>query len=91
MPQRSSRVASLVLCFAVAAVAGILTLDQLLFHGFAPACSDGYAEANGTSPCRPEWVAAAPYMIALGLALLGVILSARSLTRARDRRTLVES
>ena len=52
----------------VALVAGFLAIDPLFIHGFAPACSDGWAEANGTEPCRADWSEAAPSLAALGAA-----------------------
>jgi len=86
MPHRTSKIASLVICAAVAVAAVVLALDPLLFHGFAPACSDGYAEASGTAPCKPEWDSATPYLLTLGLAIVGVILSARSLNGGANGR-----
>ena len=62
-----------------------LALDPLLFHGFAPACSDGYAEANGTSRCQPEWGDAAPYLAASCLAFAIAAASALKLVRSRRR------
>lgn len=67
-------------------VAGALALDPLFIHGFAPTCSDGYAEANGTSRCAPEWDDAAPYLVALTIALIGSAGAAMLLRRGRRPR-----
>lgn len=91
MTRRTSRISWLVGCLVVAALAGFLALDPLLFHGFAPACSDGYAEANGTATCKPEWDTALPYLLVMGLALIGAAISARSLNRDRSERADVRS
>lgn len=91
MTRRTSRISWLVGCVVVAAVAGFLALDPILFHGFAPACSDGYAEANGTAACKPEWDVASPYLLVLGLALIGTTVAARSLGRDRSVRAEVRS
>lgn len=84
---------SLLLCASLiaAVVAGVLALDPLFIHGFAPACSDGYAEANGTPPCMPQWSDAAPYLLALCIALAGVVLSAAKLARSGDSRRAAHS
>jgi len=74
------------LCLIAAAVAGVLALDPLVVHGFAPACSDGYAEATGTPPCKPQWGDAAPYLVALCIALAGAAVSAAKLLRGRRSR-----
>lgn len=77
-----------ILCVSVIAaiVAGILALDPILIHGFAPACSDGYAEANGTAPCTPQWGDATPYLVLLGIAIVGAAVSTESLIRGRGSR-----
>jgi hypothetical protein len=64
-----------------ASVAGALALNPLFIQGFAPACSDGYAEANGALSCEPIWRETAPYLVALCLALVGASVSATKLFR----------
>lgn len=56
----------------VAIVAFYHATNSLFIHGFAVACSDGYAEAHGTEPCGPEWKEATPALIALGVAAMAV-------------------
>lgn len=79
---------TVVLCgsLVLGVVAGILALGPLLIHGFAPACSDGYAEANGTPPCRPHWGDAAPYLVVLGIAFAGALACGGVLRRKRAER-----
>lgn len=78
---RASIICMLGASLVTAAVACFLALDPLLFHGFAPACSDEYAQANETTPCSPEWNEATTELVVLGLALLGAVLSAAALIR----------
>jgi hypothetical protein len=76
-----------VLCLSLIAgtIAGILALDPLLIHGFAPACSEGYAEANGTAHCKPEWGQASPYLVLFGIAVLAAAASGQRLLRNRGK------
>lgn len=85
---RSRRTMIFILCSSMiaAVIAGILALDPLLIHGFAPACSDGYAEANGTAPCKPQWGNATPYLVVLGIAVVGAAASAKTLVHGRSNR-----
>ena len=78
-----------ILCVSVIAaiVAGIVALNPLLIHGFAPACSDGYAEANGTAPCKPQWGEATPSLVVLGIAVLGAAASAMRLVHGQRNRS----
>ena len=78
---RRTLIVWLALCLVAAAVAGVLALDPLVLHGFAPACSDGYAEAYGIAPCEPDWGHGAPYLLALGVALAGATVSSALLVR----------
>lgn len=72
----------LALCLSLLAggIAAILALDPLLIHGFAPANSDGYAEANRTAPCKPEWGHARTYLVVVGIAILAAAASATGTT-----------
>lgn len=56
---RAALVTAMVLGLGVALVATVVALNFLTFHGFAPACATGYAEATGEPPCTPDWEGAA--------------------------------
>lgn len=81
MSHRTVKISLLTISLVVAVVAAFPAMDALFIHGFAPACSDGYAEANGTTPCNPEWDTAAPYLVVMGLTLVGAAASAWSLAK----------
>jgi len=82
---RRAMIGSVSLCLLTAVAAGLLALNPLVLHGFAPACSDGYAEAHGIAPCKPDWDQGAPYLVVLGLALAGAAASAAVLRGGRMR------
>lgn len=81
MSLRRAMFASLSVCLLAAIAAGLLSLNPLVLHGFAVVCSDGYAEAHGVAPCKPDWAEGAPYLMVLGLALAGAAASAAVLVR----------
>lgn len=86
MPGRSATLLG-VLCLSLIAlvVSGYQALDLILFHGFAPACSDGYVNANGAdAACGADWDAAAPYLLVLGASLVVAGASAAGL-RSRSK------
>jgi len=83
---RRAMIGTLSGCLLAAIVAALLALNPLVLHGFAPACSDGYAEAYGIAPCKPDWDQGAPYVVALCLALAGAAVSAAALVRGRRMR-----
>jgi hypothetical protein len=85
---RRAMIGLLSACLLTAIVAGSLALNPLVLHGFAPACSDGYAEAHGIAPCKPDWDQGAPYLTALGLALAGAAASAAAGVRGKRTRQL---
>lgn len=86
--RRAATISLLSACLLTATVAGLLALNPLVFHGFAVMCSDGYPEANGTAPCKPDWAEGAPYVTVLGLALAGAAASAAVLIRGQHPRQL---
>ena len=88
MVLRRAILCTLYACLLVAVVAGLLALNPLVLHGFAVACSDGYAEAHGTAPCTPDWEQGAPYLTVCGLALVGAAASVAALVRAKRMREL---
>lgn len=88
MHLRRAMIGSLTVCLVAALVAGMLALNPLVLHGFAVVCSDGYAEAHGIAPCKPDWDQGAPYLVAMGLALAGATASAAVLVRGKRTRRL---
>lgn len=84
--RRAATIAMFSACLLAAIVAGLLALNPLVLHGLAVACSDGYAEANGTAPCTPDWAEGAPYLTVLGLGLAGAAASGAVLIRGNRRR-----
>lgn len=90
MTLRGALIGLLILTLLAAFVAGVLALDPLLFHGFAPACSDGYAEAHGTPSCKPDWDRAAPYLwtvaVAVGFSAFSAILLLAQQVHRREEK-----
>lgn len=78
----------LILCTTLVAglISATLAVDPLFVHGFAPACSDGYAEANGTAPCKPQWSEATPFLAVFGTVIAGAFACAARLARIRGGR-----
>jgi hypothetical protein len=76
-------VAIRIVAVGVAVASVFPALDELVFHGLSNACADGYAEANGEPPCRPDWEAATPALAAL---VVSVIVAAASTVLLRVER-----
>jgi len=84
--RRTWLLALLLLSLVTAAAAGLFALDALFVHGFAPACGDGYAEANGTAPCSADWGSGLPRITIAVVALAIAIATVPALRRERPAR-----
>ncbi len=84
---RSVLVLTLVGGVVVAGGATLVALNELVFHGFAPSCADGYAEVSGEPPCRPDWAVATPALIMLGAAAMAAAASAATLMFGREKQS----
>ena len=50
-------------------MSGFLAANEIVFHGFAPICSDGNPEADERY-CGVTWGPGLPYLVVAGLALV---------------------
>lgn len=87
MTRRSALIGLASTSLLVAVMALLMALNPLFLHGFAVVCSDGYAEAFGTAPCRPDWPGATPYLVTAGLAIAVAATAAVTFRRLRPPLT----
>jgi hypothetical protein len=73
-------------CAVAASVLGLLTLNEVFFHGFSLVCSDGYPRTEADeAACGATWTAGLPYAAAtIGVVVVGI---AALLSLVRHRRS----